>query len=110
LRESESTAALDDPQLRDELLPGLVKECRTLAEEQIPPIIQRARAEMRTQLDHELARLRELRKVNRNVTEAEISLLEDYRRDLDQHLTGARLRLDALRMILPAQFGHSRKS
>ena len=54
---------------------------------------------MAAQLDHEIARLKELQRVNRSVRAEEIELLVQQRSALDQHLTSARLRLDAIRLI-----------
>ena len=54
---------------------------------------------MTAQLEHEIARLKELQKVNRSVRTEEIELLVEQQRALDEHLIGARLRLDAIRLI-----------
>jgi ATP-dependent helicase HepA len=54
---------------------------------------------MTDQLQHEILRLKELKKVNRSVRDEEIDLLMEEHRDLDEHLKNARLRLDALRII-----------
>ena len=54
---------------------------------------------MATQLDHEIARLTELRKVNGSVRPEEIDSLARQKNELDQHLSHARLRLDAIRLI-----------
>jgi ATP-dependent helicase HepA len=48
-------------------------------------------------LQVETTRLRELKKVNPTVRQEEIDLLVSQRRDLDEHLSNARIRLDALR-------------
>jgi ATP-dependent helicase HepA len=54
---------------------------------------------MTAQLEHEIARLKELQKVNRSVRTEEIELLVAQHRALDEHLSRARLRLDAIRLI-----------
>jgi ATP-dependent helicase HepA len=89
----------EQPALRDELLPRLLERATEIAQSRAPAIIEAARDAMTTQLDHEIHRLRELRKVNPSVRAAEIDLLEAQRRDLDTHLAAARLRLDAIRLI-----------
>jgi ATP-dependent helicase HepA len=90
---------LEQPDFRLQVLPAMLEAAEKLASSQLSPLIARARAEMTTQLDHELARLRELQKVNRNVRAEEVELLVEQERALDQHLSGARLRLDAVRLI-----------
>ncbi len=78
---------------------SLVAKAQALANHQIPGLIAQARQKMTAQLEHEIARLRELQKVNRSVRAEEIELLVAQQRALDQHLSSARLRLDAIRLI-----------
>ena len=73
-----------------------------MAKSRVSAIVAEARKEMSAQLEHEIARLRELQKVNRSVRPEEIELLVEQRSALDEHLLGARLRLDAVRLKLPA--------
>ena len=54
---------------------------------------------MTQQLGHEITRLQELRKVNRSVRPEEIEALREQQDALARHLAGARLRLDAIRLI-----------
>jgi ATP-dependent helicase HepA len=54
---------------------------------------------MTEQLDGEIARLRQLKKVNPSVRSDEIDLLVHQRREMDELLGQSRLRLDALRLI-----------
>src|SRR2546422_5104722 len=99
LRTGEAHALLERPELREQLLPDLLKRTEEIASGQIPEIVAQARKEMSAQLEHEIGRLRELQKVNRAVRAEEIELLVEQRRALDEHLLGARLRLDAMRLI-----------
>ena len=99
LKNGDAYALLDQPELREELLPSLIEKAQSIANRQVPGIVAQARKEMSAQLDHEIARLRELQKVNRSVRAEEIDLLVQQQRALDQHLTSARLRLDAIRLI-----------
>lgn len=99
LKNDEAYALLDQPEVRDELLPGLIEKAGSIACGQAPGIIAQARREMVAQLDHEISRLRALQKVNRSVRDEEVELLVQQKRALDQHLMGARLRLDAIRLI-----------
>ena len=90
---------LDRSELREELLPELLAAAAELARRQIPAMVSRARQEMTQQLGHEITRLQELRKVNRSVRPEEIEALREQQDALARHLAGARLRLDAIRLI-----------
>jgi ATP-dependent helicase HepA len=94
-------ALLDRPEIREELLPDMIEKTHELAKSRIPDIVDKARKQMTAELDHEITRLRELQKVNRTVRTEEIELLVEQQRALDEHLKGARLRLDAIRLISP---------
>jgi ATP-dependent helicase HepA len=99
LQNAAAYALLDRPELREALLPDLIEKSEAIARRQMPEFIAHARREMTTQLEHEIARLRELQKVNRSVRPEEIAALVQQRESLDQHLAAARLRLDAIRLI-----------
>lgn len=99
LKNGNAYALLDQPELREELLPGLIEKAQTIASHQVPGIVAQARKAMTAQLEHEIGRLQELQKVNRSVRAEEIDLLVQQQRALDQHLRAARLRLDAIRLI-----------
>lgn len=99
LKPGDAHALLDQPAFREDLLPGLIAQAQSIASSQISGIIAQARKEMIAQLDHEIARLKELQKVNRSVRAEEVELLAQQRSALDQHLRSARLRLDAIRLI-----------
>jgi ATP-dependent helicase HepA len=99
LRKGDPYRLLDQPALRDELLPTLVEKSENIANAQVPAIVAKARKEMAAQLEHEISRLKELQKVNRSVRTEEIEMLVEERQALDCHLSAARLRLDAIRLI-----------
>ncbi len=99
LKRGDAYALLDQPGFREDLLPTLLEKARTIAERMAPDIVAQSRREMAGQLDEEIRRLQELQKVNRSVRAEEIDLLLQQRRLLDEHLAGARLRLDAIRII-----------
>ena len=99
LKNGDAFALLDRSELREDLLPSLIEKAQAIASSQLPGIVAQARKEMNAQLDHEIARLKELQKVNRSVRGEEIGLLVQQQRALDHHLTSARLRLDAIRLI-----------
>jgi ATP-dependent helicase HepA len=99
LKPGDPFALLDQPEIREDLLPVLLAKAQSIATGQIPGIVAQARKEMAAQLDHEILRLKELQKVNRSVRTEEIDLLLQQRSALDQHLAAARLRLDSIRLI-----------
>lgn len=99
LKNSEGSALLEQPELRDELLPDLIEKAEAIARQQMSGIIAQARKVMIAQLEPEMARLKELQKVNRSVRAEEITALERQQQALEQHLRNARLRLDAIRLI-----------
>ena len=99
LKSGDAYAMLDRPELREELLPSLIERAQGIASSQVPGIIAQARQAMTAQLEHEIARLQDLRKVNRSVRAEEIELVAGQQRALDDHLACARLRLDAIRLI-----------
>ena len=87
------------PELREDLLPELLGGAQEIARGQVPAIVAQARREMTVQLQHEITRLKELRKVNRSVRPEEIELLVEQQTVIERHLAGARLRLDAIRLV-----------
>jgi ATP-dependent helicase HepA len=76
----------------------LLEEAREKAEAQVKAILDLATREMTSQLQPEIQRLRELKKVNPSVRQAEIDLLVRQRRELEEHIGNARIRLDAVRV------------
>jgi ATP-dependent helicase HepA len=99
LQNADAYALLDRAEVREELLPDLIKTAEAIARRQTPELIAQARREMDLQLEHEIIRLTELRKVNRSVRPEEIAALRQQQEALDQHLGAARLRLEAIRLI-----------
>lgn len=99
LKKGNASMVLSLPELRDELLPHLIERSLEIANRQVPAIIAQARHEMTEHLDYEIGRLRKLKKVNRSVRAAEIDLLVEQRKAMDELLAQSRLRLDAIRLI-----------
>jgi ATP-dependent helicase HepA len=90
---------LDQAVVRQQILPNMLAGAEAFAGIQVAPLIARARSDMAAQLEHEIGRLRDLQKFNRSVRPEEVDLLVAHQRALDENLTGARLRLDAVRLI-----------
>jgi hypothetical protein len=92
-------ALLEQREIREDLLPKLLEKATAAARSRVAAIVQQARREMNAQFEYELGRLKQLRKVNRSVRQEEIALLAAHQHALEHHLTAARLRLDAIRLI-----------
>jgi ATP-dependent helicase HepA len=99
LKPGEVYRLLDLPGLRDELVPQMLAAAGALAERHVSGLVAQACQQMNQQLGMELERLTELSKVNRNVRREEVEALAAQQRALAEHLRGARLRLEAVRLI-----------
>ena len=99
LRRGDAGALFELPGWREAVLPALIERAWEMATARVPDLIARARMEMAAKLDHEITRLQALRQVNRSVRLEEIELLTEQKRAMIGHLNGARLRLDAIRLI-----------
>ncbi|QJQ96002.1 MULTISPECIES: RNA polymerase-associated protein RapA [Halomonadaceae] len=82
-------------QLRELLISGEGE-----AERELSSIVEAAQARMRATLDSELVRLQALSRHNPAVREEELTALREERDALDKAIEGARLRLDAVRVIV----------
>jgi ATP-dependent helicase HepA len=99
LKNGEAYALLDQPAFREDLLPVLLEKAEALAIGQVPTLVAEARKTMASRLDHEIARMKDLQKINCSVRPEEVTLLVAQKTAIDRHLFGARLRLDAIRLI-----------
>ncbi len=100
----EETHILENRDLRQELIPHMLGRCEEIAGKKSQSQINRGLQSMETALDREINRLVELKKVNRNIRQEEISLLEEEKRLLREAILTARLRLDSLRLIVKGRF------
>jgi ATP-dependent helicase HepA len=99
LSSEDAHSLLDRPGVREDLLPKMLETAGDIARSKVAAIVNQARKEMNAQLEHEIARLKQLRKVNRSVRPEEIELLVAHQHTLEHHLSVARLRLDTVRLI-----------
>ncbi len=90
---------LDRTDVRDTLLPKLLAHAERVAERAARDAIARAHRDMHGQLTKEIARLEALQRVNRIVRPEDVTQLVEERGALDEHLSAARLRLDAVRIV-----------
>lgn len=99
LRPGDAGPLFERREFREELLPGLLERAKEIATGHVAALVAQARREMSARLDHEVTRLEDLRRVNRSVRVEEIEALGAQKDALDRHLLGARLRLDAVRLL-----------
>ncbi len=104
LKDLSDSELLENPRVKQELLPHMFKKCESLAAEPVPEMTGGAVSEMEQNLSAEIERLKALQQVNRNIRDEEIFLLEQERDVLRKALQSARLRLDSLRFIRKGSF------
>ena len=81
-------------------LTRMLEAAEVRAAERVPALIEAARDSGRRLLGHEIERLEALRQVNPGVRDDEIEFFRRQLRDFEQALEHARLRLDAVRVIV----------
>ena len=99
LRKGDATGLLEKGVVRKKLLPTMLAEAEKLAGETMKQSVADAETAMNRQLSEEIERLEDLAQVNPHVTPQEIEAMKLQRESLATAITGARLRLDALRLI-----------
>jgi len=85
---------------RHERLRELLDAGEAEAERELPSIVEAAQGRMRAELDTEISRLEALSRLNPAVRPDELEALRAERAALDAAIEGARLRLDAVRVIV----------
>ncbi|MCC5847993.1 MAG: DEAD/DEAH box helicase family protein [Verrucomicrobia bacterium] len=99
--EADAGALLVNPAFRNDWLPARIEDAERKANGASRHLRVRAAESAETLLSAELHRLRELRKINDHVREAEIDHLAAQMEAVREAIDQARPRLDALRLILP---------
>ena len=87
------------PEIKESLLPGMIRASAGSVESQSKQIIEKARADMTHTLGMEVRRLERLQLKNPAVTDTEIAMARTALESLETALSTARLRVDALRLI-----------
>lgn len=95
---------MDNPSLVQDLFPKMMEKAHDLAEKEARQIIEKKLADMNEIIGREINRLKNLALVNPNIREQEITLAVHEKDALQQHISTARLRLDALRLIWKGPF------
>ena len=90
---------LDLPQVRQDLLPDLLDKCQVLAEEEAEQMRRQGVAALKRRLGAEVERLVDLSRVNPGVTQREVEAARTEQEALEAMISGAKLRLDGVRLI-----------
>jgi ATP-dependent helicase HepA len=85
---------------RQSVLTRMLESAESIAADRIPELSALARANGRRLLGHEVERLVALQRVNPGVRDAEIEFFREQLQHFEQALEHARLRLDAVRVIV----------
>ena len=99
LRRGNHRKLLEQPKIRGEMIPGILKALNSLAGQRRVTIVKKSLEAMQISLDEEKGRLEDLAQVNPLIGDEELLQIESRRGALKSALGGARLRLDALRLI-----------
>ena len=91
---------LDKAVMKKKILPAMLEKALALAEERKNEITQVATAIMNAHLQEEIERLEDLRAINDHVRPDEIAAAKEQKTALKSALETARIRLDAVRLIL----------
>jgi len=91
-----------NPELLQALVPEMIRSGRNLARERKSALLEAAVQKAHARLDGEASRLKELKKVNPNVSDEEIAIAERTIEEVTRHVARAHLRLDAVRLVLRA--------
>ncbi len=90
---------LDNARIKHKILPAMFDACRRLASARAALVTENASQKMRSALALEAERLRDLKKSNPHIRDAEIDAIEDQIGALEARIAEAPLRLDAVRLI-----------
>ncbi len=99
LKDGEPWKLLEHESIRQQLIPAMIEATRDLAEQAAESIIADARRRMRETLGTDYKRLEYLKQINDNIRDEELAHAHDAITELDEKLSAARLRLDAIRII-----------
>jgi ATP-dependent helicase HepA len=99
LTDEKSAFLREYPEIKESLLPGMIRASAGAVERQSKQIIETARADITHTLGMEVQRLERLQLKNPAVTDTEIAMARAALEALETALSTARLRVDALRLI-----------
>lgn len=99
LRKGNPDRLLDNSMVTQQLIPDMLDTANKAAQEQAHAITQACLKTMHTRLDAEINRMKRLQQINGNVRENEIEMAVAQKKGLEEAISKARLRLDAIRLI-----------
>jgi ATP-dependent helicase HepA len=94
------TRLLENASVKRKLFPSMLSKSRKHAESAMKKLVEEAKTAMQAQMQSEIQRLEDLRQINDHVRPDEITTLRNQMQSLDEALSGARIRLDMLRLVL----------
>lgn len=105
LRKGDGAALMRNEKVKRVFLPAMLDQARLLGKERSGTVIADALAAMREETGAEIARLRDLAEVNDHIRPQEIEAMERKRKELEEVIRNARVRLDAVRLIWKSPVG-----
>ena len=100
LRKGDVSKLLDKPVMRKKLMPLMLKKAEEIATARMAEMVEAAKVSINARLDSEIERLEDLGKLNDHVRNEEIDGLKQQKEQLVAAVGEARVRLDALRLVL----------
>ena len=100
VKRGDATRLLEKPVMRKKLMPSMLKQGETFASERNTAIKAAATVRVEDQLNAEIERLQDLGKINKHVRAEEIEALRQQKRDLLAAIEGARVRLEAIKLVM----------
>lgn len=100
LESMEAAIASDMVRRGKETIENMLKKSQVFAEKKIQAIVKEAIGSMEEVLSNEINRLKELKKINPNIRDEELVLLEKQKINLNEYMNNTKLHLDAIRVIL----------
>jgi ATP-dependent helicase HepA len=94
------TRLLENAGIKRKIFPAMLAKSRKLAEAEMRRLTAEAITTMKTQLQAEVDRLEDLRQINDHVRPEEIEACKAQMLQLEEAIGSARLRLDAVRLVL----------
>ena len=85
--------------LRDKFLPGMLEKARAIAAVKAATLTANARAAAADKLAAEITRLTALGELNDHIQAGELDGLREHQRALAAAISGAQMRLDAVRLV-----------
>lgn len=100
LEKADLQKLLDKAVVRKKLVPAMLEKAQEFGQLRMAALVETATAEMSRHLNAEIERLEQLRELNDHVRPEETEILRQQQKALAEAFAGARLRVDALRLIL----------